>query len=105
MSPPLPIGLAGLAVARARRAPFVFNIQDVFPDVAIELGLLTDRRVIKAGSWAERFSYGHSDAVTVLSATTCRDNVETKLAQRHKYRPHTSRGDPQLRRHQAHPHR
>ena len=84
MSPPLPIGLAGLAVARARRAPFVFNIQDVFPDVAIELGLLTDRRVIKAASWAERFTYGHSDAVTVLS-DDLRDNVETKLAQRHKH--------------------
>jgi colanic acid biosynthesis glycosyl transferase WcaI len=85
MSPPLPIGLAGLAVARARRAPFVFNIQDVFPDVAIELGLLTDRRVIKAASWAERFSYAHSDAVTVLS-DDLRDNIETKLEQRHKRR-------------------
>ncbi|MEO5842698.1 MAG: glycosyltransferase family 4 protein [Acidimicrobiales bacterium] len=83
MSPPLPIGLAGLAVARTRRAPFVFNIQDVFPDVAIELGLLTDRRVIKAALWAERFSYAHSDAVTVLS-DDLRDNVETKLEQRHK---------------------
>jgi len=83
MSPPLPIGLAGLAVARARRAPFVFNIQDVFPDVAIELGLLTDRRVIKAASWAERFSYAHSDAVTVLS-DDLRDNVVAKLAQRRR---------------------
>ena len=39
MSPPLTLGLAGWAVARARRLPFVFNIQDVFPDVAVELGL------------------------------------------------------------------
>jgi colanic acid biosynthesis glycosyl transferase WcaI len=83
MSPPLPIGLAGLAVARLRRAPFVFNIQDVFPDVAIELGLLTDRRVIKAASWAERFSYAHADAVTVLSEDL-RDNVVAKLAQRRR---------------------
>jgi colanic acid biosynthesis glycosyl transferase WcaI len=87
MSPPLPIGLAGLVVARARRAPFVFNIQDVFPDVAIELGLLTDRRVIKVASWAERFSYEHSDAVTVLSEDL-RGNVEAKLARRRK-RPRT----------------
>lgn len=83
MSPPLPIGLAGLAVARARRAPFVFNIQDVFPDVAIELGLLTDRRVIKAAAWAERFSYAHADAVTVLS-DDLKDNVEAKLATRRR---------------------
>ena len=83
MSPPLPIGLAGLAVARARRAPFVFNIQDVFPDVAIELGLLTDRRVIRAASWAERFSYAHADAVTVLS-DDLKGNVEAKLARRRR---------------------
>ncbi len=78
MSPPLPIGVAGLAVARLRRAPFVFNIQDVFPDVAVELGLLTDRRVIRAASAIERFAYRRSDAVTVLS-DDLRDNVLAKV--------------------------
>src|SRR5258705_11065917 len=34
MSPPLTLGLAGWSAARSRRVPFVFNIQDVFPDVA-----------------------------------------------------------------------
>ena len=67
MSPPLPIGVAGLVVARLRRAPFVFNIQDVFPDVAVELGLLTGRRAIAAATWLERASYRRADAVTVLS--------------------------------------
>ena len=37
-------GLAGWAVARARRVPFVFNIQDVFPDVAVELGRASPTR-------------------------------------------------------------
>jgi colanic acid biosynthesis glycosyl transferase WcaI len=81
MSPPLPIGVAGLAVARLRRVPFVFNIQDVFPDVAVELGLLTNPRVIRIAAWLERFTYRHADAVTVLS-DDLRVNVETKLAAR-----------------------
>ena len=34
MSPPITLGLAGAFVARVRRVPFVFNIQDVFPDPA-----------------------------------------------------------------------
>jgi colanic acid biosynthesis glycosyl transferase WcaI len=85
MSPPLPIGLAGLAVARLRRAPFVFNIQDVFPDVAVELGLLTDRRVIRVASAVERFAYRHADAVTVLS-DDLRDNVAAKIG-RQRRRP------------------
>lgn len=79
MSPPLTLGLAGWAVARLRRAPFVFNIQDVFPDVAVELGVLTNRRVIAAASWLERFTYLRSDAVTVLS-DDLRDNVAAKIA-------------------------
>jgi len=78
MSPPLTLGLAGWAVARARRVPFVFNIQDVFPDVAIELGLLTGRRVIAAARRLERVSYRRSDAVTVLSDELA-DNVRTKV--------------------------
>jgi colanic acid biosynthesis glycosyl transferase WcaI len=78
MSPPLTLGLAGWSVARVRRVPFVFNIQDVFPDVAVELGLLTDRRVIAAASWLERFTYHRADAVTVLSDDLA-DNVRAKL--------------------------
>jgi colanic acid biosynthesis glycosyl transferase WcaI len=86
MSPPLPIGLAGMAVARLRRAPFVFNIQDVFPDVAVELGLLTNERVIRAARAVERFTYRHADAVTVLS-DDLRDNVTTKIGpQRGRHR-------------------
>ena len=78
MSPPLTLGPAGRAVATARREPLVFNIQDVFPDVAVELGLLNGRRVIAAASWLERTSYRLSDAVTVLSDDLA-DNVRTKL--------------------------
>jgi colanic acid biosynthesis glycosyl transferase WcaI len=79
MSPPLTLGLAGWGVARARRAPFVFNIQDVFPDVAVDLGVLTDPRLIRAASLLERVSYQAADAVTVLS-DDLRDNLVAKVA-------------------------
>jgi colanic acid biosynthesis glycosyl transferase WcaI len=78
MSPPLPLGIAGWLAAASRRVPFVFNIQDVFPDVAVELGAITDRRVIAVASWLERFLYRRADAVTVLS-DELRDNVAGKL--------------------------
>ncbi|MEZ5181963.1 MAG: glycosyltransferase family 4 protein [Acidimicrobiales bacterium] len=81
MSPPLTLGAAGWAAARAHRAPFVFNIQDVFPDVAVELGAITDPRVIRFASWLERETYRRADAVTVLS-DDLRDNVAAKLAGR-----------------------
>ena len=79
MSPPLTLGPAGWAVAKLRRAPLVFNIQDVFPDVAVELGLLQGRKVIAAARWLERTSYRLSDAVTVLSDDLA-ENVRTKIS-------------------------
>ena len=78
MSPPLPLGVAGWLAAAGRRTPFVFNVQDVFPDVAVELGAISDPRVIAVASWLERFLYRRADAVTVLSEDL-RDNVAVKL--------------------------
>ncbi len=78
MSPPLTLGVAGWITARLRRVPFVFNIQDVFPDVAIELGVIEKRWMISLFSWLERFTYRRSDAVTVLSDDLA-DNLRAKL--------------------------
>ena len=67
MSPPLPIAATGWLVAKARRAPFVLNIQDVTPDAAVELGALTNPQAIRAGEELEKWSYNRAQAVTVLS--------------------------------------
>jgi colanic acid biosynthesis glycosyl transferase WcaI len=82
MSPPLILGISGWLLARRWRVPMVFNIQDVFPDVAIEVGAITSPKVIAVARWLERFLYRRSDAVTVLS-DDLRANLATKLA-RHR---------------------
>ncbi len=74
VSPPLTLGAAGYLIARARAAAFVFNVQDVYPDVAVELGVLRNRFVIEAATRLERFCYEKADKVTVLS-DGLRDNV------------------------------
>jgi colanic acid biosynthesis glycosyl transferase WcaI len=79
MSPPLIIGIAGVIAARRWRVPVVFNIQDVFPDVAVEVGAITNPQVIAAAKWLERTLYRSSDAVTVLSEDL-RENLAAKLA-------------------------
>ena len=38
MSPPLTMGLTGWVTHLVRRGPLVFNIQDVFPDAAVQTG-------------------------------------------------------------------
>ena len=78
MSPPLTLGLTGWVASRLRRCPLVFNIQDVFPDAAIETGAISNGSLIRAAPWLERTSYRAADAVTVLS-DDLRDNVAAKL--------------------------
>ena len=67
MSPPLTLGPVGWLVSRIRRAPYVFNVQDVFPDAAVTTGAITNERVIAVAEWLERLTYDLADAVTVLS--------------------------------------
>ena len=85
MSPPLTLGLTGWFAARRAGVPFVFNVQDVYPDVAVELGVLTNERVIAAARRLERFCYGRADAVTVLSEDL-KANLAAKVADPYKVR-------------------
>jgi colanic acid biosynthesis glycosyl transferase WcaI len=78
MTPPLPMATTGWVAALARRAPLVLNVQDIFPDVAVELGLLRGQRVIAAASALERWSYARCAAITVLS-DDMRANVAAKV--------------------------
>ncbi|MDE0238372.1 MAG: glycosyltransferase family 4 protein [bacterium] len=79
MSPPLTLGAAGWAAAWRGRAPLVFNVQDVFPDAAVDTGVLQNARVVAAASRLERWVYRRAAAVTVLSEGMAA-NVRAKLA-------------------------
>jgi colanic acid biosynthesis glycosyl transferase WcaI len=87
MSPPLTMGLTGWATHLVRRGPLVFNIQDVFPDAAVETGAITNRRIIAVARWLERVSYHRAAAVTVLS-DDLRDNVAAKVKPARRNRVH-----------------
>ena len=85
MSPPLTLGLTGWLASRIRFCPSVFNIQDVFPDAAVETGAITNARIIAAARWLERVSYHRSDVVVVLS-DDLKKNVVAKVAPRHAHK-------------------
>ena len=83
VSPPLTLGLAARSIAKHRGAPYVLNIQDVFPDVAIELGYVRNPLFIKAATRLEKRCYDTADAVTVLSEDL-KENVAAKIADPNK---------------------
>jgi colanic acid biosynthesis glycosyl transferase WcaI len=82
MSPPLTLGLTGWLAARLRFTKCIFNIQDVFPDAAVETGAITNPGIIAVARWLERVSYRRSDSVVVLSEDL-RANVAGKTGARH----------------------
>lgn len=66
-SPSLPAAAAAAAVARARRARFVMEARDLWPDSAVEMGLIDDPRIIAVARRMERFCYATADRIVALT--------------------------------------
>jgi colanic acid biosynthesis glycosyl transferase WcaI len=66
-SPPLFVGIAALGMSRLKRAPFVFNVSDIWPQSAIELGALRNRLAIRLAEALERHLYRRAARITVAT--------------------------------------
>jgi colanic acid biosynthesis glycosyl transferase WcaI len=66
-SPPLTVGVSAWIVGCLRHAPFVYNVQEIYPDIAINLGALKGRRLIRALHALEQFVYRRAHAITAIS--------------------------------------
>ncbi|MBI5635268.1 MAG: glycosyltransferase family 4 protein [Nitrospirae bacterium] len=66
-SPPLTIGVSAYIISRFKRIPYVYNVQDINPDVLIKLGVLRNLLGIAVSRWLERFIYRKAKHITVLS--------------------------------------
>ncbi len=66
-SPPLTLGIVDHLVGRLRRVPFVYNLQDLFPEAAVRLGVLTDPRLIAGFERLERWVYRRATRLSIIS--------------------------------------
>lgn len=66
-SPPLPYALAGWALGRLWGARVIANVQDLYPETPVALGLMKSRLAIAAFEAASRHLYRRVDVVTVHS--------------------------------------
>ncbi len=67
MSPPLTIGLTAFVLGLLKRIPFCYNLQDIWPEVAVKLGMLRGRRLIAFFEAMEKFIYRHSRRIFAIS--------------------------------------
>jgi glycosyltransferase involved in cell wall biosynthesis len=66
-SPPLPVAAAGMAVAFRHRIPWVMDVRDLWPEVAVVLGELTNKQMIGAAERLERRLYSSAAAITTVT--------------------------------------
>jgi glycosyltransferase involved in cell wall biosynthesis len=66
-SPPIFQGVTAWLLAKLKRVPFLFEVRDLWPAFAIAVGVLTNKPLIAASEWLERFLYRNADRVMVNS--------------------------------------
>ncbi len=66
-SPPPTLAITGWMVAKRWGAPMVLNISDLWPDSALQLGLLQEGPAAHAMSRLEAWAYRHSDLITAVT--------------------------------------
>jgi colanic acid biosynthesis glycosyl transferase WcaI len=66
-SPPLPLGISAWALSRIWGIPWTLEVEDLYPDAAVAIGALTNRRIISFFSAMERFIYRHASRIILIS--------------------------------------
>lgn len=67
-SPHLGAALVGRFIAKARRVPFVLEVRDLWPQILVEAGTLSEKgRVYKVLKGLEQYLYDQADAIVVLA--------------------------------------
>jgi glycosyltransferase involved in cell wall biosynthesis len=66
-SPPLFVGVSGYLISKFKRAPFVFEIRDLWPESAIDTGVLTNKVIIKFAYAIEKYIYKKAKLINVLT--------------------------------------
>ena len=66
-SPPLFVGITAFVLSKIKRIPFVFEVRDLWPESAIDTGVLQKKLIIKLAYWFEHFIYKRAKLINVLT--------------------------------------
>ena len=66
-SPPLFVGITGLFLSWWKNIPFVFEVRDLWPESAIDLGILKNKQLIRLSYLFETYLYRKARLINVLT--------------------------------------
>jgi colanic acid biosynthesis glycosyl transferase WcaI len=76
-APPLPVCVPAAVMSLFYSCPVVLNLQDILPEAAIQLGILTNPVMIKVFEGLERFAYRSATSISVITEKF-RENLQRK---------------------------
>jgi glycosyltransferase involved in cell wall biosynthesis len=77
-SGPITAGIPGLVARYFRRRKFIFEVRDLWPEVAIDLGVIRNKIIIKFAYWLEKRCYLASHHIIALSPGM-KDDIEQRF--------------------------
>lgn len=66
-TPPLTMGINSYIISKLLRSKYIFNVQEIYPDIAVNLGMLKNKILIGLLSNIEHFIYRHAAAITTIT--------------------------------------
>ncbi|MGH2508876.1 MAG: glycosyltransferase family 4 protein [Ktedonobacteraceae bacterium] len=78
-SPPLFDAFAGRMLAWLKHCPFIFTVSDIWPESAIQLGMLRQRSLIRLAEWLEWSTYQRASRVWAVTKGICHTLIERGL--------------------------
>lgn len=66
-SPPLFVGITAYILSKLKGVPFVFEVRDLWPESAIDTGVVKSNVIIKMAYWFESFIYKKAHLINVLT--------------------------------------
>lgn len=66
-SPPLFVGITAYLLSKLKRVPFVFEVRDLWPESAIDTGVVKNNLIIKMAYWFESLIYKKAHLINVLT--------------------------------------
>ncbi len=88
-SPPLFLGITGFWLSRWKRARWIFNVSDLWPESAVRLGMLHNKLALRLSEWLETFCYNHAWLITGQSQSIIA-NIQQRFPRARTY--HFSNG-------------
>ena len=76
-SPPLPLGIIGIILKKYYGCKYLLNIQDIFPQNAVDLGIIKNRFIIYFYELLELYIYKHADLITTHTKG-CKEFIHNK---------------------------